>query len=409
MDTRLPDGARRYLVGGVVRDELLGRPAKDRDWVVVGTTPEAMQQAGFLPIGKDFPVFLHPETREEHALARTERKTAPGYKGFVFHAAADVTIEQDLARRDLTINAMARDEDGQLIDPFDGRADLEQRQLRHVSEAFVEDPVRLLRVAKFAARLEGFEVATPTRELLAAMVESGELDALVAERVWQELSGALLAARPARFFEVLRDCGALQTLFPEVDRLFGVPQPEKWHPEIDTGVHTLMVLEQIAALTPELAPRFAALAHDFGKGTTPQAHWPSHRGHEERGVKLIEAFCQRWRVPNDCCELAVLVSRWHTHVHKAFDIRPDTALRVIEAVGGLRRPERFEAFLLACEADARGRTGLEDRDYPQAERMRQALRAASPISASDVPATLEGKAIGEAIRHERINAIKGIW
>lgn len=409
MDTRLPDGARRYLVGGVVRDELLGLPARDRDWVVVGTTPESMQRAGFLPVGKDFPVFLHPETREEHALARTERKTAPGYKGFVFHADADVTIEQDLARRDLTINAMARDEDGSLIDPFDGQADIDARQLRHVSEAFVEDPVRLLRVAKFAARLEGFTVASDTRAVLEHMVDGGEIDALVPERVWQEMHDALRASRPGAFFEVLRDCGALKKLFPEVDRLFGVPQPEKWHPEIDTGVHTLMVLEQIARLTDAIEPRFAALAHDFGKGTTPRQHWPSHRGHEERGVKLIEAFCQRWRVPNDCRELAVLVSRWHTHVHKAFEIRPDTALKVIEAVGGFRHPGRFEQFLLACEADARGRTGLEDRDYPQAGRFRQALAAAAPVSAADVSSDLEGKAIGEAIRHQRLNAIKGVW
>ncbi len=403
-----PPGVRVYAVGGAVRDALLDVPARENDWVVVGATAEQMTERGFLPVGKDFPVFLHPETKEEYALARTERKSGHGYHGFTVHATPDVTLAQDLERRDLTINAIARDADGGIIDPFNGAADIDARVLRHVSAAFGEDPLRVLRVAKFAARFHhlGFHVAAETMALMRDMTASGELDHLVPERVWQETRAALVTATPRVYFSVLRECGALAVLFPEIDRLFGVPQPAKWHPEIDTGAHVLLVLDQVTRMTDSLPARFAALVHDLGKGTTPKDILPSHHGHEQRGVKLIAALCDRLRVPNDCRQLAELVSNFHTHVHRAQELKPSTMLEVLEATRAMQQPERFEDFLVACEADARGRTGLEDRAYPQADIFRGALRAAMSVNARDV--RTEGKsgpAIGEAIRRARIRAI----
>ncbi len=400
-----------YMVGGAVRDRLLGLPVTDRDWVVVGATPEEMLARGFLPVGKDFPVFLHPETHEEYALARTERKVAPGYTGFTFHAAPEVTLEQDLARRDLTINAMAMTPDGELIDPYGGRRDLEQRILRHVSPAFVEDPVRILRVARFAARLApwGFRVAPETLELMRRMVESGEVDALVPERVWAELRRALGEAKPSPFFEVLRRCGALQVIFPEIDRLFGVPQPEKHHPEVDVGIHTLLVVDQAARLTPDLEVRFAALVHDLGKGTTPREEWPRHVGHEERGVPLVDALCRRLRVPARFRELAILVTRYHLYFHRAGELRCTTMLELFHKLDAFRRPGRFEQFLLACEADSRGRYGYEERKPPQLGILRSAFEAAAAVKPSAlVEEGLRGAAIGEALRRRRLAAMKGV-
>ncbi len=390
---------------------MLGLPVTDRDWVVVGATPEEMLARGFLPVGKDFPVFLHPETHEEYALARTERKVAPGYTGFTFHAAPEVTLEQDLARRDLTINAMAMTPDGELIDPYGGRRDLEQRILRHVSPAFVEDPVRILRVARFAARLApwGFRVAPETLELMRRMVESGEADALVPERVWVELRRALGEAKPSPFFEVLRRCGALQVIFPEIDRLFGVPQPEKHHPEVDVGIHTLLVVDQAARLTPDLEVRFAALVHDLGKGTTPCEEWPRHVGHEERGAPLVDALCRRLRVPARFRELAILVTRYHLYFHRAGELRCTTMLELFHKLDAFRRPGRFEQFLLACEADSRGRYGYEERKPPQLGILRSAFEAAAAVKPSAlVEEGLRGAAIGEALRRRRLAAMKGV-
>ncbi len=357
-----------YLVGGAVRDRLLGLPVRERDYVVVGATAEELLARGFQPVGKDFPVFLHPETKEEYALARTERKSGPGYRGFVVHAAPTVTLEEDLRRRDLTINALAEDESGHLIDFHGGLADLKARILRHVSDAFAEDPVRILRVARFAARFAklGFRIAPETLRLMRAMVESGEVDTLVPERVWRELVRALEEDQPSHFFRVLRDCGALARLFPEIDRLWGIPQPKKWHPEIDTGIHVMLVLDQAARLTPDTTVRFAALTHDFGKGTTPPEILPSHRGHEERSVALIQDFCQRFRVPRKYRELAITVARYHGLIHKVKELRPGTLLEVLEGTDAFRRPDRFDQILLACEADYRGRETYEERDYAQA-------------------------------------------
>lgn len=400
-----------YKVGGCIRDKYLNLSVKDQDWVVVGATPGELEQQGFKPVGKDFPVFLHPETKEEYALARTERKTAPGYTGFTFYAAADVTLEDDLKRRDLTINAMAEDAQGNLIDPYNGKADLDNRVLRHVSLAFAEDPVRILRVARFAARFAelGFTVADETNQLMQQMVENGEVDALVAERVWQETVNALAEKTPARFFEVLRDCGALKKIFPEIERLYGVPQPEKYHPEIDTGIHTMMVLTQAARLSSDAAVRFAALVHDLGKGTTPKEEWPKHVSHEERGVPLVEALCDRLRVPNQFRELAIIVTRYHLHYHRAAEMRDDTFLETLEKLDAFRRPERFEQFLLACEADSRGRTGYEDADFDQAKIYREAFAAASKIEAKPfIEKGLEGSAIADAIRQKRILEIKQV-
>lgn len=406
-----PAGVRVYEVGGAVRDRLLGIEPHEHDWVVVGATPELMKELGFRPVGKDFPVFLHPQTKEEYALARTERKSGHGYTGFTFHASPAVTLEQDLERRDLTINAVARDPDGSLVDPFHGADDIERRTLRHVSPAFQEDPLRVLRVAKFSARFHhlGFSIADETLALMKQMVASGELDHLVPERIWQETRSALLAANPQVYFSVLRDCGASKVLFPELDRLFGVPQPEKHHPEVDTGVHTLMVIEQASRLTGSLPARFAALVHDFGKGTTPQHVLPSHHGHEQRGVKLITEFCERLRVPNDCRQLGEMMSNWHTHVHRAKELKPETFLKVFEGTRAFQQPERFEDLLIACEADARGRTGFEDRDYSQADLMRSALQAAASVTAADVDTEDKpGPAIGEAIRKQRVARIRQV-
>ena len=400
-----------YLVGGYVRDQLLGLETKDRDWVVVGATPEEMLKQNYRQVGKDFPVFLHPETNEEYALARTERKTAPGYTGFSFHAAADVTLEEDLIRRDLTINAMALSADGTLIDPFNGQTDINNKLLRHVSPAFVEDPVRILRVARFAARFAelGFNVADETQQLMSDMVQNGEVDALVPERVWQETVTALNEKSPARFFEVLRDCGALKRLFPELDQLWGVPQPEQHHPEIDTGVHTMMVLTQAARLSNDAKVRFAALVHDLGKGITPREQWPKHIEHEAQGVALVEALCDRYRIPNEFRELAIIVTRYHLHYHRAAELRDDTFLKTLEALDAFRRPERFELFLVACEADSRGRTGYEDQHFEQPEIYRKVFNAANAISAKElVQQGLKGKAIKEELAKLRIHAIKEI-
>ena len=398
-----------YLVGGAVRDRLLDLPVKERDWVVVGATAEQMEALGYRPVGKDFPVFLHPETHEEYALARTERKTGPGYKGFTVHASPEVTLEEDLQRRDLTINAMAEDAAGRLVDPFHGQRDLDARLLRHVSPAFVEDPVRVLRVARFAARYAhlGFRVAEETNALMARMVTDGEVDHLVPERVWQETVKALGEKDPARFFEVLRECGALARVFPEIERLFGVPQPPVHHPEVDTGVHTLMVVTQAARLTPDTRVRFAALVHDLGKGTTPADILPRHIGHEERSVELVQGLCKRLRIPNDYRDLALIVARYHGRCHRVAELRPATVLETLERLDAFRRPERFEQFLLACEADARGRAGLEERPYPQGECLRAARAAAAAVNPADVMAEgLSGAAIGKALQDRRLRAIK---
>ncbi|HLT91281.1 MAG TPA: multifunctional CCA addition/repair protein [Woeseiaceae bacterium] len=397
-----------YLVGGAVRDELMGLPVTERDWCVVGATPDEMKALGFRQVGKDFPVFLHPETGEEYALARTERKTGPGYHGFEFRTSPDVTIEEDLARRDITINAMARDAEGRLVDPFGGRRDLRNKVLRHVSEAFAEDPVRVLRVAKFAARFapQGFRVADETMELMRGMVEDGEVDELVPHRVWKETEAALAGPAPRVYFEVLRECGALAVVFPEIDALFGVPQPKEWHPEVDCGVHTLMVLDQATALSPEVDVRFAALTHDLGKATTPASKLPSHPNHEKRSMRLIGAMAERLPIPTAVRELALIVAEFHGHVHRAFELRASTILKVLERTDAFRRPERFEKFLLACEADARGRAGLEDRPYPQADYLRGARQAAARVSGRELAREgLDGPQIGEALKRKRLQAI----
>jgi tRNA nucleotidyltransferase (CCA-adding enzyme) len=397
-----------YLVGGAVRDALLGLTVKERDWVVVGGTREELLRANYREVGRDFPVFLHPDTHEEYALARLERKVAPGYRGFAVEFGPQVTLEEDLARRDLTINAIAEAPDGTLLDPFGGRRDLDAKLLRHVSPAFVEDPVRVLRVARFAARFAplGFQVAPETLTLMRSMVERREVDALVAERVWQETEKALREPRAGEFFRVLRECGALRPIYPEIDALFGVPQPAQWHPEIDTGLHTLMVLDQAALLSAEPTVRFAALVHDLGKGTTPPAQWPSHRGHEERSVALIESLAQRLRLPGEYRELGIIVARYHGIVHRAFELRPKTILEFIEQADALRRPERFAQALLACEADSRGRTGLENVPYPQREYLHAARDAAAAIkpSAEDIAAQ-SGAKIAERLHQRRVHAI----
>ena len=397
-----------YKVGGAVRDSLLGLPVKDQDWVVVGATPEQMVEMGYKPVGKDFPVFLHPESKEEYALARTERKTAPGYRGFVFNTDVSVTLEQDLKRRDLTINAMAEEEDGSVIDYFNGQQDLDAGILRHVSDAFVEDPLRVLRVARFASRLD-FEVAGETMTLMRELSGSGELSHLAPERIWSELESALASPSPRRFIEVLRECGALEQLFPEIDSLFGVPQPEKYHPEIDSGVHTLMVLDQACLLSDDAAVRFAALMHDLGKATTPAEYLPGHRGHEERSVKIIEKLCDRFRVPNRYRELARIVARYHLDCHRAREMRADTIVRKLEEMDAFRKPERFRLFLLACKADIRGRLGFEEREYPQADFLERALQEASAIDTGKVDMQgLEGKEIANRIRALRVEAVTGV-
>ena len=400
-----------YLVGGAVRDRLLGRAVKERDWVVVGATPGELERAGFIPVGRDFPVFLHPRTKEEHALARLERKVGPGYRGFSTEFSPGVTLEDDLRRRDLTINAMAEDDAGRIVDPYGGQRDLDARLLRHVSEAFVEDPVRILRVARFAARYAplGFRVADETLALMRQMVADGEANALVAERVWAETEKALGEDRPDVFIQVLHDCGALRVVYPEIEALFGVPQPEKWHPEIDTGVHQLLSLRAAVKLGGGLAVRFAVLMHDLGKALTPADVLPSHHGHEDAGVAPVEALCERVRVPNQLRELAVITARHHTHVHRAFELRADTVLRTLESCDALRRPERFADFLLACEADARGRSGLEDRDYPQRGYFTRLRAAAGAVQlTADERAGLSGEQIGLELRRRRIAAIEKV-
>jgi tRNA nucleotidyltransferase (CCA-adding enzyme) len=400
-----------YLVGGAVRDALLGLTVKERDWVVVGGTREELLRLNYREVGRDFPVFLHPETHEEHALARLERKVGPGYRGFSVDFGPEVTLEEDLARRDLTINAIAQSADGTLVDPFGGRRDLSARVLRHVSAAFVEDPVRVLRVARFAARFAplGFQVAPETLALMRAMVERGEIHALVPERVWQETEKALREPKAAEFFKVLRECGALQPVYPEIDALFGVPQPAQWHPEIDTGVHTLMVLEQAALLSSDPLVRFAALVHDLGKATTPRDEWPSHRGHEERSVSLIEALSLRLRLPGEYRDLGVIVARYHGIVHRAFELKPKTILEFLERADAFRRPERFAQALLACEADSRGRTGLETVPYPQREYLQAARAAAAAIKPSpEEIATLAGEKIAQRVHQRRVEAIAGL-
>ncbi len=402
---------RVYLVGGAVRDRLLGLAVRERDWVVVGATPEELVRLGYQPVGREFPVFLHPTTHEEYALAREERKVGPGYRGFTTQFAPTVTLEEDLRRRDLTINAMAEDESATLIDPYGGRADLDARLLRHVSAAFVEDPVRVLRVARFAARFAplGFRVADETLALMRRITESGELRALVPERVWQETERALAEAHPEVFFEVLRACGALAVIYPEVDALFGVPQPPRWHPEIDTGVHVMLALKYAASHGASVAVRFAVLTHDLGKAQTPKSEWPSHHGHEEFGVPLINALCDRFKVPNSHRELAVLAARHHTLVHRALELRPATVLTLLEKTDALRRPERFGELLLACQADARGRTGREDCAYPQVDYLRGALAAAAGVRLSEEERQqLEGVEIGVQLRRRRLAAVSEV-
>jgi len=402
-----------YQVGGAVRDALLGLPVQDHDWVVVGATAQQLLDQGYTQVGRDFPVFLHPQTHEEYALARTERKSAPGYHGFVVHAAPDVTLEQDLARRDLTINAMALDDQGRLHDPWNGQADLQQRVLRHVTEAFREDPVRILRLARFAARFSDFSVAPETMQLMRDMVASGEVDALVPERVWQELSRGLLSARPSRMLEVLRECGALARLLPEVDRLWGVPQTASHHPEIDTGAHLLLVLDMSARLDANLAVRFACLCHDLGKADTPADVLPRHIGHEQRSVAHLRPLCARLRVPLDCSELAEVVAREHGNIHRSSEFGATAVLRLLDRCDALRKPARFADALLACECDARGRLGLSERPYPVRQRLQTALDAAlsvvtAPLAEAAMAEGLRGPQVGERIQAARLEAMKEV-
>ena len=393
-----------YRVGGAVRDKLLNYFSDENDWLVVGATPEKMVELGYLPVGNDFPVFIKPDTGEEYALARTERKSGHGYGGFTFHAAADVSLEEDLVRRDLTINAMAEDDDGQLYDPFNGRADLDKKILRHVSEAFTEDPLRVLRVARFAARYHhlGFTIAPETMELMSTIASSGELDYLVAERVWKETERALGERSPDVYIEVLRQCGALDVLLPEVARLFGVPQRADYHPEIDTGIHTLMALQQSVRLSDSRKIRFAVLVHDLGKGITPDHVLPSHRGHEARGVPLVNDVCDRFKVPNDVRQLALVVTEYHLMCHKAQELKPETVVNLLKGVGALKSRDRLEDFILCCEADARGRTGFEDREYPSSDYLRAAVDGISNISVADlVEAGIDGAEIGRQLHLRR--------
>ena len=400
---------KRYLVGGAVRDALLGLPVKERDWVVTGATPEDMAAQGYRPVGKDFPVFLHPQTQEEHALARTERKTARGYHGFSFYTGPDVTLEDDLVRRDLTVNAMAQDDDGTLIDPHGGRRDVEAKVLRHVSQAFAEDPVRILRIARFHARFAplGFRVADETLALMRQMVEAGEADALVPERVWQEMQKSLMGEKPSTFFYTLRECGALARIMPEIDALFGVPQRADYHPEVDSGIHTLMCVDVAARLHFPLTVRVTALLHDLGKAITPAGELPSHRMHEVRGVPLVEKFCERLRVPAACRDLAVIVTRDHLNVHRAQELRPQTLYELLERLQGLRRPEVFAQALDACLCDARGRKNFENCDYPPVPYLREAAAVANTLQAKDVMADgISGPQIGEELKKRRIAALK---
>jgi tRNA nucleotidyltransferase (CCA-adding enzyme) len=400
-----------YLVGGAVRDRLLGRSVHERDWVVVGARPEELERDGFVPVGREFPVFLHPKTKEEYALARVERKVGPGYRGFTTQFAPDVTLEDDLRRRDLTINAMAETPAGVVVDPYGGRRDLEARLLRHVSDAFVEDPVRILRVARFAARYAelGFRVAEETRVLMESMTASGEVDALVPERVWKETERALGEPRPDVFFETLRSCGALAKIFPEIDALYGIPQPAKWHPEVDTGVHVMLVVRYAARIGAPSSVRFAALTHDLGKALSPRERWPSHRGHEEAGVPLIIELCDRLKVPNEFRELAIQTARHHATVHRAAELTPATLLKLLETLDAFRRPERFAEILQACECDARGRAGLESQPYPQRDYLLRAREAAAAVALTDEERReLKGPFLGERIREKRLAAVTAV-
>ena len=402
----LEDNSNIYLVGGAIRDRLLGRPIKDRDWVVVGSSPEAMVNAGYRPVGKDFPVFLHPQSHEEYALARTERKTSRGYQGFTFSTSPDISLEEDLQRRDFTINAMAESDSAEIVDPHGGQEDLKLGVIRHVSDAFAEDPVRILRAARFAARFN-FSVADETLELMQGMVANKEADALVAERVWQETELALLTSRPQIFFSVLRNCNALKVIFPEVDALFGVPQKKEWHPEIDAGVHTLLVLEQAAKLSDRLDVRYAALTHDLGKTLTPEQEWPSHKGHERRGLTLVNQIADRLRIPNTLRKLSCVVCEYHLHTHHAAELKAETVLKLFEACDAFRNPDRWQGFLLACEADARGREGLQNRDYPNAEQLNALYEAALTVDSGTIAKQSENnKETAQAIKKARINAIK---
>jgi len=397
-----------YLVGGAVRDRLLNLPVADRDWVVVGATPQNMIDLGFQAVGKDFPVFINKQTGEEYALARTERKTAKGYQGFQFSTSPDITLEDDLARRDLTINAIAEDENGHVIDPFNGQQDLTTKTLRHVSEAFAEDPVRILRAARFAARFR-FTVAPETLNLMREMVANGEVDALVPERVWAETHKALTTEAPQRFFSVLRDCGALARIMPEVDALFGVPQTAKYHPEIDTGIHTLMVMEQAARLTDDTMVRFAALVHDLGKAVTPADILPSHRGHEQAGLPLIKEFCARLKVPKKYQSLALAVAEYHLHMHKMFQLKAQTVLKMLEGTRSLMDDNRTLQIAQACIADARGRTSFEDDEYPQAGLFIRFQQAAKNIDAGAIASQFEdGHQIQDAVRRARLGQIKHV-
>ncbi|OAT34647.1 tRNA nucleotidyltransferase [Buttiauxella brennerae ATCC 51605] len=398
-----------YLVGGAVRDGLLRLPVKDKDWVVVGATPQEMLDAGYQQVGKDFPVFLHPKSREEYALARTERKSGQGYTGFTCYAAPDVTLEQDLLRRDLTINAIAQDEHGEFIDPYNGRADIEKRLLRHVSPAFNEDPLRVLRIARFAARYAhlNFQIAPETQALMSAMAANGELEHLTPERVWKETENALTSRNPQVYFDVLRKCGALKVLFPEIDALFGVPAPEKWHPEIDTGIHVLMTLAIAAQLSPEVDVRFATLCHDLGKGLTPKEFWPRHHGHGPAGVKLVEQLCQRMRVPNEIRDLARLVAEYHDLIHTMSILQPKTIIKLFDAIDAWRKPQRVEQMALTSEADARGRTGFEASDYPQGRLLRAAWVVAQSVTNKEViDDGFSGPAIRDELTRRRIAAVE---
>ncbi|MUH72368.1 multifunctional CCA addition/repair protein [Psychrosphaera haliotis] len=397
-----------YLVGGAVRDQLLNYPVKDKDYVVTGATIEQMLELGYQQVGQSFPVFLHPTNKQEYALARTERKQGSGYTGFTCEFTPDITLEEDLLRRDLTINAMAMDDHGKIYDPFDGQSDLKNKLLRHVSDAFIEDPLRVLRVARFAARYHhlGFKVAPETLSLMTKIVEAGEVNALVAERVWQETESALKEQNPQVFFEVLRECGALKVIMPELDVLWGVPNPPKWHPEIDTGIHTMLVVKQAQMLSNDLAVRFASLCHDFGKGLTNPENYPHHRGHEKMGLKPIKAFCQRLRVPNEPRDLALLLSEFHTHTHRAFELRPDTLVKLFNKLDAWRKPQRFEQFLVCCTADMRGRTGFETAEYKQTDFLRNMFKVANSINIQDiVKAGFQGAEIREQLNQRRVEAI----
>ena len=413
-----------FLVGGALRDRLLGRPVSDRDWLVVGAAPEQMAALGYMPVGRDFPVFLHPESREEYALARTERKSAPGYRGFTVHASPEVTLEQDLARRDLTINAIALPSElagtgtfpldvSTLVDPFDGQRDLHDKMLRHVTDAFREDPVRILRLARFAARFDDFSVAPDTMALMREMVDAGEVDALVPERVWQGLARGLMETKPSRMFTVLRECGALARVLPEVDALWGVPQTAVHHPEIDTGVHLMMVLDMSAQLNATLPVRFACLTHDLGKATTRIEELPRHIGHEQRSARLLQKLCDRWRVPMELRELADVVAREHGNIHRSADLGAAALVRLLERCDAFRKPQRFDQVLLACECDARGRLGFEDRPYPQRDRLNGVLAAAQSVATQAIAERAQasgatGPKIGEAIQRARIAAVAAV-